>query len=64
MKLSTISWSCVAWSADSGGKERERSPERMRRITSSDRGNVHKGGSSLGSVDLVMVGGWKWERDF
>ena len=36
----------------------------MRRITSSDRGNVHKGGSSLGSVDLVMVGGWKWERDF
>lgn len=59
MKLSTVSCSWDACSAASGGKERERerSPERMRRITSSDRGNVHIGGSALNSVDFLIVGG-------
>lgn len=57
MKLSTVSCSWDACSAASGGKERERSPERMRKITSSDRGNVHIGGSALNSVDFLIVGG-------
>ena len=57
MKLSTVSCSWDACSAASGGKERERSPERIRKITSSDRGNVHIGGSALNSVDFLIVGG-------